>query len=162
MIQNFDPAAIFPVLQRALRPGDRLLFSANLAPGEDYEEGTKRILPLYDNPLTRNWVRQPLLDWGITEAHGELHFSLERDRQGLLRVEARFQFTRETETRVHGEPLRFRAGEYIRMFYSYRHTPASVRQLLGQAEFEQLGEWVSASGEEGVFLAGLKETPKST
>jgi uncharacterized SAM-dependent methyltransferase len=161
MIQNFDPLDILRLLQSALRPGDLLLVSANLAPGADYEEGTRRIFPLYDNALTRNWVLQPLLDLGITESHGELRFSLERDLGGLLRIEARFHFKSAFETKVQGETLRFAAGESIRLFYSYRHTPDSVRQLLRKAGFGLLGEWISASDEEGVFLASLTDCPLS-
>jgi uncharacterized SAM-dependent methyltransferase len=161
MIHNFDPAVILGRLRQALRPGDALLFSANLAQGEDYEAGTRRIFPLYDNALTRRWVLQPLADWGITEVDGELRFSLERDASGLLRIEARFHFTRARQTQVLGETLRFEAGEFIRMFFSYRHTPASVRALLRNAGLALGGEWVSPSGEEGVFLAGLTDSQKS-
>ncbi|MEY4918336.1 MAG: hypothetical protein RL616_2249, partial [Verrucomicrobiota bacterium] len=50
MIPNFEPRQILPKLAELLRPNDSLLFSANLAPGDDYAAGMKKILPQYDNP----------------------------------------------------------------------------------------------------------------
>src|SRR5579859_3381831 len=43
MIPNFEQQLILPRLATLLRPGDHLLFSANLAPGSDYAAGVKRI-----------------------------------------------------------------------------------------------------------------------
>src|ERR1700690_1419362 len=54
MIPNFEPRDILPKLALLVRPGDFLLFSANLAPGKNYADGVKKILPQYDNPLTRD------------------------------------------------------------------------------------------------------------
>ena len=53
MIPNFEPQIILPRLAGLIRPADSLLLSANLAPGADYAAGVQRILPLYDNALTR-------------------------------------------------------------------------------------------------------------
>src|SRR6185295_18474978 len=53
MIPNFEPADILPKLASLVRPDDWLLFSANLAPGSDYVAGVQRVLPQYDNSLTR-------------------------------------------------------------------------------------------------------------
>jgi len=54
MIPNFEPDQILPKLAGLLKVDDYLLFSANLAPGGDDDAGMKRILPQYDNPLTRD------------------------------------------------------------------------------------------------------------
>src|ERR1043166_4225004 len=51
MIPNFEPGAILPKLASLVRRGDFLLFSANLAPGNDLARGMKKILPQYDNRL---------------------------------------------------------------------------------------------------------------
>src|SRR5262245_60795398 len=64
MIPNFEPQIILPKLASLLRGNDTLLFSANLAPGADYA-GLKKILPQYDNPLTRDWLMTFLLDLGV-------------------------------------------------------------------------------------------------
>jgi L-histidine N-alpha-methyltransferase len=160
MIPNFEPQLILPRLAALVQPGDSLLFSANLAPGPDYAAGVERILPLYDNPLTRDWLMTFLLDLGVEKADGDLRFVTEQDPAGssLRRVAAYFRFSRPCEIQVDEEPFAFAAGESIRLFFSYRHSPALVRQLLAQQGLQVNAQWVTASGEEGVFLVGRATT----
>jgi L-histidine N-alpha-methyltransferase len=140
MIPNFEPQLILPRLAGLLRPADYLLFSANLAPGADYTAGVQRILPLYDNALTRDWLMTFLLDLGVEQGDGELRFVVEEDPagSGLKRVAAYFHFTKPRRVQVDGESFEFQVGEAIRLFFSYRHTPARVRALLGQQGVEVL------------------------
>ena len=77
MIPNFEPHIILPKLASLVRPRDFLLFSANLAPGQNYTAGVKKILPQYDNPLTRDWLLTFLFDLGIVRNDGELRFKIE-------------------------------------------------------------------------------------
>ena len=72
MIPNFEPQVILPRLAGMIRPEDYLLLSANLAPGADYAAGVQRILPLYDNTLTREWLMTFLLDLGVEMGLGFL------------------------------------------------------------------------------------------
>ena len=65
MIPNFEPEQILPKLASLIRENDFLLFSANLAPGNNYAAGMKRILPQYDNALTRDWLMTFLFDLGV-------------------------------------------------------------------------------------------------
>jgi L-histidine Nalpha-methyltransferase len=155
MIPNFEPHVILPRLAALVRPGDDLLFSANLAPGPDYATGVRRILPLYDNPLTRDWLMTFLLDLGVAADDGELSFVVEDDPAGggLKRVAAYFRFLRAREIRVDEDRVEFRPDERIRLFFSYRHTPALVRALLGQHGIQVRDQWITKSEEEGVFLA---------
>ena len=153
MIPNFEPQIILPRLAGLLRPADYLLFSANLAPGSDYSAGVQRILPLYDNELTRDWLMTFLLDLGVERDDGKLRFTVEDDAaSGLKRVAANFYFERTRQVMVEGETFEFRAGENIRLFFSYRHTPEKVRSLLGKYGIKILGQWITKSEEEGVFL----------
>jgi L-histidine Nalpha-methyltransferase len=154
MIPNFEPQVILPRLAALVRPADYLLFSANLAPGPDYAAGVQRILPLYDNALTRDWLMTFLLDLGVGMSDGELHFATEDDPagSGLKRVVAYFRFARQREIRVDAERFLFPAGDSIRLFFSWRHTPALVRELLSGHRLQVLQEWITKSGEEGVFL----------
>jgi len=154
MIPNFEPQLILPKLAALVRSGDLLLFSANLAPGSDYPAGVRRILPLYDNELTRDWLMTFLTDLGVERADGELRFGIDSDDAGgeLLRITATFHFGRAREIRVDGERFEFRAGDAIRLFFSYRHTPEHVRVLLAGHGLEVLDQWVAHSEEEGVFL----------
>jgi len=154
MMPNFEPQAILPRLAGLLRPGDCLLLSANLAPGPDYAAGVQRILPLYDNDLTREWLMTFLLDLGVQATDGELHIGVEDDPagSGLKRVTARFQFVRPREIQVDSLRLLFSPGELIRLFFSWRHTPALVRSQLGEHGLTVLDQWITQSEEEGVFL----------
>ena len=154
MIPNFEPGVILPRLAELVRPADYLLFSTNLAPGADYAAGVRQILPLYDNAPTRDWLMTFLLDLGVAADDGELSFVVEDDLEGsgLKRVAAFFRFARPREIKVDAERFQFAAGEAIRLFFSWRHTPALVRALLGQHRLQVLEQWVTKSGEEGVFL----------
>jgi len=154
MLPNFEPEIILPRLSALLAPGDALLLSANLAPGPDYAAGVQRILPLYDNDLTRDWLVTFLLDLGVEKDDGEVRFAIEDGAEGtgLLRVVARFHFTRPREIAVDSVRFEFLPGDSIRLFFSYRHTPSLVQSLLGRERLEVRQEWITQSEEEGVFL----------
>jgi L-histidine N-alpha-methyltransferase len=154
MIPNFEPQLILPRLAELIRRDDFLLFSANLAPGSDYEAGMQRILPLYDNDLTRDWLLTFLLDLGVERSDGEIHFRIEDNSAGtdLKRVVAEFCFSRDREIEIELEQFKFRAGEKVRLFFSYRHTPERVSSLLKSHGLAVGEQWITQSGEEGVFL----------
>ncbi|MEY2466340.1 MAG: L-histidine Nalpha-methyltransferase, partial [Verrucomicrobiota bacterium] len=156
MIPNFEPEMILPKLASLVGPEDFLLFSANLAPGHDYAAGVKHILPLYDNALTRDWLLTFLLDLGVERADGELRFAIEDASHGLKRIVARFHFFRTREIQIENDRFSFRAGESVRLFFSYRHTPELVRRLLLQQGLNVADEWITKSKEEGVFLCQRK------
>ena len=156
MIPNFEPQIILPKLAALLRPDDLLLLSANLSPGHDYSAGLQRILPLYDNALTRDWLMTFLLDLGVEAGDGDLQFRIEEapPGSGLKRVAAYFEFRRSRPIEVDGHRFDFGSGESIRLFFSYRHTPTLVRSLLADRGLRVLDQWITKSEEEGVFLAG--------
>jgi len=152
MIPNFEPQDILPKLASLIRKGDFLLFSANLAPGNNYAAGIKKILPQYNNALTRDWLMTFLLDLGIEKHDGKLKFEIEDGGSDLKRVVARFDFSRARQIKVDSEYFKFRRGESIRLFFSYRYTPERVRKILAEHDLEVCGQWIAKSGEEGVFL----------
>ena len=156
MIPNFEPQQILPKLASLVRSKDHLLFSANLAPGEDYAAGVKKILPQYDNPLTRDWLTAFLFDLGVEKRDGKLKFTIETGGLGLQRVVAKFHFTRACRVKVSEEAFSFSRGEAIRLFFSYRYTPERVQKILIKHGLKVVGEWVTASAEEGVFLCRRK------
>jgi L-histidine Nalpha-methyltransferase len=153
MIPNFEPQVILPRLASVVRPGDYLLFSANLAPGPDYAAGVQGILPQYDNELTRDWLLAFLLDLGVEKTDGQVQFVVEDDPagSGLKRVAAYYRFSKSRELRLEEERFKFSAGDSLRLFFSYRHTPTLVRDLLRRQGLRVSGEWVTETGEEGVF-----------
>jgi L-histidine Nalpha-methyltransferase len=152
MIPNFEPQTILPKLASLIRPQDHLLFSANLAPGKNYADGVKKILPQYDNAPTRDWLMTFLLDLGIERNAGNLEFVIETGSLGLKRVVARFYFSRFSRIQIESKQFEFKRGESIRLFFSYRYTPGLVRKSLARHGLEVLDEWITPSGEEGVFL----------
>jgi len=151
MIPNFEPEMILPKLASVISPADRLLFSANLAPGKDYAAGVKKILPQYDNALTRDWLLAFLFDLGVEAGDGELRFLIE-DVKGLKRIVARFEFHRSRAIAVENQQFKFKSGDSIRLFFSCRYTPALAQELLRKHGLEVLGQWITKSQEEGVFL----------
>lgn len=158
MIPNFEPQVILPKLSALLRSEDLLLFSANLAPGNDYEGGIRKILPRYDNALTRDWLMTFLLDLGVESNDGEIIFRIEdgRDFAGLKRVAAYFEFRHERQISIDDHRFQFGPKKAIRLFFSYRHTPAIVSSLLENYGIKVADEWITKSEEEGVFLCERK------
>lgn len=152
IVPNFEPAPLLWRLRSWLRPGDRLLLSANLAPGEDYAAGVRAVLPQYDNTLTREWLLTLLLDLGFEAEDGRLHFEIADDEHGLKRITAHYELPRARSIRVYGETLPFGAGERIRVFFSYRQTVPTMSALLQQTGLEVAQTWVNDAREEGVFL----------
>lgn len=151
MIPNFEPEMILPKLASLIGGEDWLLFSANLAPGSDYEAGVKTVLPQYDNPLTRDWLLAFLLDLGVEVADGDLRFVIE-EVNGLKRIVAAFHFVSSRTIAVDDERFEFRAGDSIRLFFSYRYTPELVRRSLERHGLLVTDQWITRSEEEGVFL----------
>jgi len=152
MIPNFEPQEILPKLASLIHKNDFLLFSANLSPGTNYAAGLKKILPQYDNALTRDWLMTFLLDLGVEKKDGELRFAIEDGGFDLKRVVAQFCFSRAQQIKVDDERFKFRHGESIRLFFSYRYTPERVCKILAGHGLQVCGQWIAQSEEEGVFL----------
>ncbi|HMJ90540.1 MAG TPA: L-histidine N(alpha)-methyltransferase [Candidatus Acidoferrum sp.] len=154
MIPNFEPRVILPKLAQIVRRGDWLLFSANLVPAPDEEASMRRILPQYDNELTREWLLTLLLDLGVERDDGAVQFMIETvpGRIAVKRFIARFHFHRSRSLQLDGEAFNFRRGEEIQLFFSYRYTPRTVEQLLKKYSLRLRDSWATDSGEEGIFL----------
>jgi uncharacterized SAM-dependent methyltransferase len=154
MLPNFELNLILPRLAAMLEAEDRLLVSANLAPGSDYGAGMQKILPLYNNELTRDWLLTFLLDLGFERGDGSVRFEIEDDPAGtgLKRIVSNFEVVRSREIKVDSERFEFQKGDTIRLLFSYRHTPAMISSLLPTYGLQVEQEWISKSEEEGVFL----------
>lgn len=155
MIPNFRPQMILPRLSSAVRASDLLLFSANLAPGPDYATGVARILPLYDNDMTRDWLMTFLMDLGVNREDGQVEVGIEAlpEETGLRRFEVWFRFQKCVRIQMDGEGFVFEPGEKMLLFFSYRHTAATIQTSLASEGLRVRESWETASGEEGVFLA---------
>lgn len=153
-IHNYEPGEILPRLINAVRSQDLFLFSANLVPGQNYQEEVERILPQYRNSLTEAWLGGFLDDLGITPGDGTIIFEM-GESEGmpeLRRVEAKFHFRESRDIRVLRETVAFRAGEKLRLFFSCRYTLKLVRDLAARHGLAIIGEWLSPDSEEGIFL----------
>jgi hypothetical protein len=83
-----------------------------------------------------------------------MRFEIEADPTGspLRRFAAYYDFHRTRTVCVADEEFCFQAGESFRLFFSYRHTSDSLRDQLRTVGLAIEQSWVTASGEEGVFL----------
>lgn len=152
LIPNSEPDVILPKLSATLRGGDLLLFSANLAPGENYSKTVERVLPQYDNALTRDWLMTLLLDLGVEGGDGTLQFGMERGAGAFLRIVANFTFKSDRAIRIYNDSVNFRAGECVRVFFSYRYQERQIRELLAQYGMSVIANYSNQCGEEGVFV----------
>jgi uncharacterized SAM-dependent methyltransferase len=154
MIPNFDPHSVWPKLAGLLGPEDILLLSANLAPGGEYDQGVRRVLPQYDNPLTRDWLMVFPRDIGAEEEDGDTRFVIEEapPGSGLKRIAAYFHFRRPRKLPIGEHRFVFDTGDAIRLFFSYRYSPAHLRSWAARYGLQVRREWITRSEEEGVFL----------
>lgn len=151
ILPNFEPGLVFPLLAAALRQNDFLLLSANLAPGHDYAAGVSKVLPGYDNALTREWLISSLTDAGIEAAPSDIQFKI-TDFDGLKRIEAAYNFTRRQTIHLEGEVFSYQTGDEFRLFYSYRYTANLLASHANGVGLRSLRQW--SSGDEGLFLLG--------
>lgn len=159
MIPNFEPLEILPVLAKLLRVGDRLLFSANLAPGDgDLDQSVNRILPQYDNTETRAWLMTLLEGSGVGESSGGLKVGVEPGQQlkELRRIVARFHFFRDTKLRINEHEFKYSKGTNLPLFFSYRYSVLQIQELLARFHLRPMASWITDNREEGVFLCTLK------
>jgi len=148
IIPNFPPHEILPQLRALLNPEDQLLFSANLAPS-----GITNILPQYDNAPTREWLCEFPRTHGAGE--GKVKITIERDGP-LERIAAHFYFTETCTMNANDKQFNFTAGDALRLFVSYRYTLQSLAKTLASHNIVIENAFLSASGEEGVFVCGLQ------
>jgi len=151
MMPNSEPQVILPRLQKLLRRSDTVALSANLAPGPDYLQGVEHVFRQYDNPETAAWLLTFLYDLGVERDDGTIKFSIEESSQ-LLRIRADFHFAKTRSLGIGPETVEFAAGDRVRLFYSYRYTPDRLQAALGKSGLAITREWITASGQEGIFV----------
>lgn len=153
---NFTPAQLTRLLHTVTRPGDRVLLSANLAPGEDYRAGVEAVLPQYDNACTRRWLGCFVEGLGLEPDPARMSARVVADPEGhdLRRIEiCRHDDRSGRPVSLPGAPQPVELPAELRLLYSYRYTPQRLRGLLAAQGFSVGRCWVSASGEECVVEA---------
>ncbi len=152
---NFEPAEFFSAVKIMSAAGPVLL-SANLAPEEerDYAAAVAAVLPQYNNPETRAWLLSTLSGIGLAPEDGTLVFRPGGpDAEfGVCCIEARFEMTRRRELMACGEQLLLEPRDSMRVFFSYRYTPALMEASLRRCGLALAKSWLSSAGDEGLFL----------
>ncbi len=151
---NYEPGLIAARLKGMLSPGDSLLLSVNLAPEGDYSRSVRSILPQYDNAMTYDWLCTVLLDMGVSARDGRVFAVVENSpsNKTLKRISLYFRFSKGCSVRIGARKFSFRAKETIRLFFSYRYTPEFLDGLLRRHALDVTHQWISRSGQEGLFL----------
>jgi uncharacterized SAM-dependent methyltransferase len=158
MIPNLTPATILPILNQFLSPGDLLLFSANLAPGKDYDLGIQTVLPQYDNASTKEWLMSVLRDVGIHANDGDITVSVDtHDTQtpaetALKKISTYFTVRRAVSLTINNKTIHWQPGERVQLFFSYRYTTPLVKHYLQQYGMQVLHSWEFNNQEEGLYL----------
>jgi hypothetical protein len=121
-----------------MKPGDLLLFSANLAPGKSGFAGARKVLSQYDNPPTRHWLDAAVKSYRPKLPKGRLEFSVHPDprQKSLARIEARWV-----------SPKKF-----VIVLSSRRPTVAQVETWVRLARLKKLARFLDPRGEEGIWL----------
>ena len=154
---NFLPSRLFAWLAAAAGGRDVLLLSANLAPlpaGEDsddaYRAACAAVLPQYDNPETRAWLRQILLDWGVAAHLGAPCFQIQPFEE-ILGFAAHCEWLSAVRFAWEGAPFEAAAGEALRLFFSLRYTPGRLARALAPHGLALRQGHVTPCGQEGVW-----------
>ena len=143
VLPNLDPLTLLRRLARAMKRGDLLLFSTNLAPGENGRRGARRLLPQYDNPPTHKWLQGVALRTRPRLSPGSIHFGVYPDtnQPSLSRIEARwFVGNKPTHT----------------LFSSRRPTLSQVKSWIQTSGLTCIHQWIDPKGEEGIWLTTRK------
>ena len=147
LIPNFPPKNILPRLRMLLRPEDRLLLSANLAPN-----GMEPILPQYDNDATREWLSEFPKAHGAGE--GKVKITIESEGQ-LQYIAACYQFQEPCVMEANGDTFEFHREDELQLFVSYRYTLETLANTLESHGIIIKDSFHAVNGEEGAFICGL-------
>ena len=143
VLPNLDPLPLLRRLARRMKRGDRLLFSANLAPGNSGFRGARRVLSQYDNLPTRSWLEAAVHRYRPSLPSGGIEFGVYSDpnQNSLARIEARW-----------------RAGNKAWIVFSSRRpTVRQVESWINRARLKKIARFLDPRGEEGVWL--VSHTP---
>ena len=144
VLPNLDPLPLLQRLGQRMKPGDLLLFSANLAPGKSGFAGGRKVLRQYDNPPTRRWLMAAAKDYRPKLPKGRLEFGVHSDprQKNLARIEARWISAKKTFT----------------IFSSRRPTTNQVEIWIRRARLKKIVRFLDPRGEEGVWLVRSART----
>lgn len=156
ILPSIERRKAFQILKSIYQPTDFLLMSANLAPGGDYLEGVKQVLPQYDNAETKDWLLSFWETLKVSKVAGNIDFEIGnemRDEQfhsDLMRIQAIYRFVQSVSIEgPHGEH-RFDQGDKLRLLISNRYTESHLRELMKGLNISNSRTYISKDGQEGV------------
>ncbi|MEY3870174.1 MAG: hypothetical protein RLZZ338_4065 [Cyanobacteriota bacterium] len=153
-IHNFHPDEIIPILSHFLQEGDILLMSANLSPGDDYLEGINKIMPQYDNELTKDWLMTVLVDAGINQESGTIKLTLKDApiEPDLKRINYHFEVENDVSFKLDDQMIQWQTGDEVQLFFSYRYTTRKIQEVLQKYDIKVMDYWEGANQEEGIYF----------
>lgn len=156
-IGNFDPEGrdlFLRAMRKALRPGDRLLFGADLV------KPVRDMLLAYDDPLgvtaafNRNLLarinRELGADFELDRFEHHVEWNAQRSR---IEMHLRSSTAQRVIILAAGLDLPLRLGETIWTESSYKFEIGGVASILEGAGFEVSGQWVGATDRFALTLA---------
>lgn len=154
---NIGPSTLSGFLSRALGPDDELLLSANLSPvdashvsPDSQRRACAQILPQYDNDETRLWLKQVLVDWGISQYLGEPCFEV-HEIDSVWGIVADCRWLSDVRFAWEGKIFEALKGKRLRLFFSLRYTVDGLRRMLGESGLSLGKGSVTPCKQEGVW-----------
>ncbi|MDZ4742683.1 MAG: L-histidine N(alpha)-methyltransferase [Verrucomicrobiota bacterium] len=155
---NFQQVDFFNLLKKSFLHFDHVVFSANLAPGDDYEKGVRKIFTQYDNPETRDWFLEFLGSLGIRAQKKALEFSIRKFLRPLphYAICVNYIFPEKTALSLYGQRVSFKKGESLDIFHSFRHTLQTLKGFSLLSQLTITREQVSPDQQEALLSVQKK------
>jgi SAM-dependent methyltransferase len=158
VVPNLRPAQIAPLFHSLLRPGDRLLVSAHLAPVEaatDLTAAMQRVLPQYDNAATLAWLAGALEAWNLG-AHFDSPRMTAGSTDGVPAFVGVAEWKLGTSFSFAGQFFHAPAnGAPLQLFQSLRYTPQLFEDELRRAGLLTELLAITACREEAIWAVRL-------
>ncbi|MBX2813514.1 MAG: L-histidine N(alpha)-methyltransferase [Myxococcales bacterium] len=151
MVPNIDYSSFITWLHDALGPLDFALISANLSP-EPWPEGASLIIPQYNNSEAQHWYLGALRELGINLITLEIRDQPHQADGAIWKIEVLGHLPARTDIYVYDQPLVLAHHQPLRVFYSYRFTPASFEKVLSDHKFSIHKRWIFGDRHEGIWL----------
>jgi len=137
---NFEPDRLLKRVRAALGPSDRFLFDAHLAPADEENEASWRqdVERAYASAENARFNLGPLTARGLPTDAARFALRLVRvpTRQGpTWRTRKKIHVLRDADVSFTAGVVRLRAGEVIRMGFTYKHTRRQVFGWVREAGF---------------------------
>lgn len=150
MLPTLPPPKLLSIFRAFVKPGDRVLVSANLVPDVFETQAKAELLGQYDNVHTRAWLNSFVAHLGFTEDAGKLRFSF-REKPHISEIAASFKLSKNRTLQIHDEEVRLKVGYELHLFSSFRYKKSEVPRQFARFGMRFLGSWASEAENESVL-----------